>query len=46
MYYNYYKPRHIAPSCLEPYKGDLKEIEEESYNDQENNNNKLRNEEP
>jgi hypothetical protein len=32
MYYNYYKPKHIAPSYLEPYKGDLKEIKEESYN--------------
>jgi hypothetical protein len=40
MCYNYYKPRHIAPSCLEPCKRGLKEIEEESYNDQENNNNK------
>jgi hypothetical protein len=45
-YYNYYKPRHIAPSCLKPYKGDLKEIKEELYNNQENNNNKLGNEEP
>jgi hypothetical protein len=44
--YNYYKPRHIAPSCLEPRKGDLKEIKEESYNNQENNNNKLGNKEP
>jgi hypothetical protein len=32
-YYNCYKPRHIAPFCLEPYKGDLKEIKEELYND-------------
>jgi hypothetical protein len=45
-YYNYYKPRHIAPSCLKPYKGDLKEIKKELYNNQENNNNKSRNEEP
>jgi hypothetical protein len=33
MCYNCYKPGHIAPSYLEPYKGDLKEIKEESYND-------------
>jgi hypothetical protein len=33
MCYNYYKSRHIAPSYLEPYKGDLKEIKEELYND-------------
>ena len=33
IYYNCYKPRHIAPSCPEPRKGDLKEIKEESYND-------------
>jgi hypothetical protein len=46
MYYNYYKPRHIAPSCPEPYKRDLKEIKEELYNNQENNNNKLENKEP
>ena len=45
-YYNCYKPRHIAPSCLKPHKGDLKEIKEELYNDQENNNNKSGNEEP
>ena len=32
IYYNYYKPRHIAPSYLKPYKGDLKEIKEELYN--------------
>jgi hypothetical protein len=32
MYYNYYKPKHIAPSYLKPYKGDLKEIKEELYN--------------
>ena len=46
IYYNYYKLKHITPSCLEPYKGDLKEIKEELYNDQENNNNKLGNKEP
>jgi hypothetical protein len=46
IYYNYYKPRHIAPSYLEPHKGDLKEIKEELYNNQENNNNKLGNKEP
>jgi hypothetical protein len=46
IYYNYYKPRYIAPSCLEPCKGDLKEIKEELYNNQENNNNESRNEEP
>jgi hypothetical protein len=34
-YYNCHKPRHIAPSYLEPRKGDLKEIKEESYNDQD-----------
>jgi hypothetical protein len=45
-YYNCHKPRHIIPSYLEPRKGDLKEIEKELYNDQENNNNKLGNEEP
>ena len=33
MCYNCHKLRHIAPSCLEPYKGDLKEIKEELYND-------------
>jgi hypothetical protein len=33
IYYNCYKPRHIAPSYLEPYKEDLKEIKEELYND-------------
>jgi hypothetical protein len=33
IYYNYYKPRHIAPSYLKPYKRDLKEIKEELYND-------------
>jgi hypothetical protein len=32
IYYNCYKPGYIAPSCPEPYKGDLKEIEEELYN--------------
>jgi hypothetical protein len=31
--YNYYRPRHIAPSCLEPYKEDLKEIKKELYKD-------------
>jgi hypothetical protein len=46
MYYNCHKPRHIAPSYLEPYKGDLKEIKEELYNNQENNNNELGNKEP
>jgi hypothetical protein len=33
--YNCHKPGHIVPSCLEPCKGDLKEIKEELYNDQE-----------
>jgi hypothetical protein len=46
MCYNCYKPGHIVPSYPEPYKGDLKEIKEELYNDQENNNNKSGNEEP
>ena len=46
MCYNCHKPRHIVPSCLEPRKGDLKEIKEELYNDQENNNNELGNKEP
>jgi hypothetical protein len=45
-YYNCHKSRHIVPSCLDPYKGDLKEIEEELYNNQENNNNKSGNKEP
>jgi hypothetical protein len=45
-YYNCYKPGHIAPSCPEPRKGDLKEIEEELYNDQENNDNESGNKEP
>jgi hypothetical protein len=44
--YNCHKPGHIAPSCPEPRKGDLKEIEEESYDDQEDNDNKSGNEEP
>ena len=30
--YNYYKPKHITPFYLKPYKGDLKEIKEELYN--------------
>jgi hypothetical protein len=46
IYYNYYKPGHIAPSYLKPRKGDLKEIKEELYNNQENNNNELGNKEP
>jgi hypothetical protein len=46
MCYNYHKPGYIAPSYLEPHKGDLKEIKEELYNDQENNNNKSGNKEP
>jgi hypothetical protein len=33
--YNYHKPEYIAPSYLEPRKGDLKEIKEESYDDQD-----------
>jgi hypothetical protein len=33
IYYNCYKPKYIAPSYLEPYKGDLKDIKEELYND-------------
>jgi hypothetical protein len=45
-YYNCHKPRHIAPSYLEPRKGDLKEIKEELYNNQENNNNKSENKKP
>ena len=44
MCYNYYKPGYIAPSCLEPYKGDLKEIKEELYDDQEDK--QLGNKEP
>jgi hypothetical protein len=44
--YNCHKPGHIAPSCPEPRKGDLKEIEEESYNNQENNDDESGNEEP
>ena len=44
--YNCHKPGHIAPSCPEPRKGDLKEIEEELYDDQENNDNESGNEEP
>ena len=32
IYYNCYKLGHIAPSCLELYRGDLKEIKEELYN--------------
>ena len=35
LYYNYYKVGYIASSCLEPCKGDLKEIEEEPYDRQE-----------
>ena len=46
MYYNCHKPGHIAPSCLKPYKRDLKEIEEELYNNQENNNNESGNKKP
>jgi hypothetical protein len=46
IYYNCYKPGHITPSYLKPYKGDLKEIKEELYNNQENNNNKSGNKEP
>jgi hypothetical protein len=34
-YYNCHKPRHIAPSYLEPRKRDLKEIKEELYNNQD-----------
>ena len=44
--YNCHKPGHIAPSCPEPRRGDLKEIEEESYNDQEDIDEQSGNEEP
>jgi hypothetical protein len=33
--YNCHQPGHKAPSCPEPRRGDLKEIEEELYDDQE-----------
>ena len=33
IYYNCYKLGHIIPSYLKLYRGDLKEIKEELYND-------------